>query len=105
MSEIDQIVKGGLALIYKPQEFLLWAGQWYGNAETWCGIYTDIDKWAWKARGIAGESWELACTLVYQEVGLQVWDTMTWMTLRSSPYHWILAGIVALEMKKEPYHD
>jgi hypothetical protein len=101
----QEIVTQGLSLIDKPQDFLRWADQWYHDAPSWCGIHTSIREWAWVARDMAGDKWLDAVVFVARAATGQ--DdycgalASTWLTRHGTPYHWVIAGVLALNILKQ----
>jgi hypothetical protein len=99
----QDITKQGLALIDKPQDFLRWADQWYHDAPCWCGIHTSIREWAWVARDMVGSrlTWQYAL----ESVGIAARPPGNWLLFwelyEATSYHWIIAGVLALEMQKQ----
>jgi hypothetical protein len=109
--DTSEVVKQGLALVGKESEFRKRAEQWMpGINQRWTFPPTahpfvePLEVWPWRAREMAGDKWDAAVYDLFGEIhgyGRDIFAATYWMTIEATPYHWLIAACVAIEMGKK----
>ena len=115
---IQDIIKEGLDKSKDERAFREWASRWIpGIADdiirdavcTHSPVLTwsePLEVWAFRARERAGDKWDVGIRRLWYclqdvESDLCGLGDAYYFVTKAAPYHWIIAGIIALEMKKE----
>jgi hypothetical protein len=104
----QEIVKQGLEAAKDEDGFRKWASLWFpGIVETIgakCPWTEPLEVCAFQAREMAGYRWKEGVYLLFTELATGEWDRVDvweWWGRDAAPYHWIIAGAIALEIQKK----
>lgn len=109
---IQEIIQEGLEKSKDEAEFRVWASQWMEEAKTFYDLHDNetcmysLADLAFRAREMASTGWISAIREVYWMVNVgSPRGPFQWGIEFSAPYHWIIAGIVSKELRKENSDD
>jgi hypothetical protein len=105
----QEIVKQGLEAAKDETAFRVWASRWLqectalkAKPEKKEYIFS-LASLAFGARELADNEWQWAFQTLWFQMPETTYcddDASDWMAKSATPYHWIVAGCIALEMQK-----